>query len=104
MVRVTVLYTNHPGSRFDVEYYLNTHVPLASKLLEPVVKDLTVDVGASGAAPDTPPPFAAIFAITCESAQAFAEAFMPNAAELQGDIPNYTDIIPILQISDIRIG
>jgi hypothetical protein len=26
------------------------------------------------------------------------------AGQLQGDIPNYTNIQPVIQISDIRIG
>jgi len=28
---------------------------------------------------------------------------MPHYAELQADIPNYTDIAPVVQISKIRI-
>ncbi len=104
MVRVTVVYPNVPGSHFDVEYYLNTHVPLANKLLEPAIQSLTVDIGVSGALPEQQAPFAAIFNITCESAAVFAQAFEANAAELQADIPNYTDIIPVIQVSEIRIG
>jgi uncharacterized protein (TIGR02118 family) len=104
MVRVTILYPNRPGSRFDVEYYLNTHVPTISRLLESVIKDLTVDIGARGAGTESSPPFVAIFAITCESVEAFTTGFAPHAAQLQGDIANYTDVEPIVQISDIRIG
>ena len=33
MVKVSVLYPNKPGSRFDVEYYLNTHMPMADGFL-----------------------------------------------------------------------
>jgi hypothetical protein len=29
-------------------------------------------------------------------------AFAPVAGQLQGDIPNYTDIAPVIQISEIR--
>jgi hypothetical protein len=29
---------------------------------------------------------------------------MPHYKELQGDIPNYTDVEPFFQISEIRIG
>ena len=31
-------------------------------------------------------------------------AFTPVTPQLQGDIPAYTDIAPVIQISDIRIG
>ena len=104
MVKVSILYPNKPGSRFDIEYYLNTHIPMANKLLEPALKAVQVEIGASGATSNDTPPFAAIVGFTCESYKAFADAFLPNAAELQSDISNYTDIEPIIQVSDIRIG
>jgi hypothetical protein len=33
--------------------------------------------------------------------KAFTDAFLPHADELQGDIPNYTDIAPIIQVSEL---
>jgi hypothetical protein len=53
--------------------------------------------------PDQPPPNAAIATFDFESVQAFGEAVMPHYVELQGDIPNYTDIEPVVQISELRI-
>lgn len=104
MVKISVLYPTRPGSRFDVEYFLNTHMPMAEKLLGAAVKAISVEIGRSGETPDQSPPFAAICGFTCESVQAFNTAFLPIATKLQGDIPNYTDIEPIIQVSDIRIG
>jgi uncharacterized protein (TIGR02118 family) len=104
MVKITILYPNKPGSRFDVEYYLNTHMPLSARLLGPAVKAISVEIGRSAIAPDDPPPFAAICGFTCETVQAFSDAFLPVAGQLQGDMLNYTDIEPTIQISDIRIG
>ena len=60
MVKISVLYPNKPGSRFDVDYYLNTHMPLAARLLGPAVKAITVEIGVGGAEPGQLPPFAAI--------------------------------------------
>ena len=48
-----------------------------------------------------PPPFRAVAAFTCDSVRAFSEAFLPHAAELQEDIPNYTDIEPVIQVSHV---
>jgi uncharacterized protein (TIGR02118 family) len=104
MVKITVLYPNKPGSHFDVEYYLKTHMPMSAKLLGTAVKAISVEIGRSGAASEDQPPFAAICGFTCETVQAFTDAFLPVAGQLQGDIPNYTDIEPIIQISDIRIA
>jgi uncharacterized protein (TIGR02118 family) len=104
LVKINVFYPNKPGCRFDVEYYLNTHMPMSAKLLGTAIKVITVDIGRSGDTPDKAAPFAAICAFTCETLNDFTEAFTPVAAELQGDMPNYTDIEPIIQVSDVRIG
>jgi hypothetical protein len=45
----------------------------------------------------------AICGFTCETAQAFADAFLPNADVLQSDIPKYTNITPVIQVSEIRL-
>ena len=37
-----------------------------------------------------------------DSVEAFQKAFGPHAAEITGDIPNYTNVQPIIQISDIK--
>jgi uncharacterized protein (TIGR02118 family) len=103
MVKISILYPNKPGSRFDVEYYLNTHMPMAARLLGDAVKAITVEIGQPGLGGE-PAPFAAICGFTCETTEDFMGAFTSVAGELQGDIPKYTDIEPVIQVSDIRIG
>jgi hypothetical protein len=39
MVKVSILYPTRLGTHFDVEYYLNTHMPMAAALLGPAIKD-----------------------------------------------------------------
>ena len=101
MIKVSIFYPNRPGSRFNEDYYLSVHMPMAMRLLGSAVKDVSVEFGVSGATPNDPAPFAAIAAFTCESVEAFAAAFVPNTAALQGDIPNYTDIAPMIQIGKL---
>jgi uncharacterized protein (TIGR02118 family) len=103
MVKITILYPNKPGSRFNVEYYLNTHMPMSARLLGAAVKAITVEIGRPGLSGE-PAAFAAICGFACETVEDFMGAFTPVAAELQGDIPKYTDIEPVIQFSDIRIG
>ena len=104
MVKVSVFYPNKPGSHFDVEYYLNSHMPMAERLLGPAIKAITVEIGRSGEQPGEAPPFAAVCGFTCETVEDFVQAFTPVAGQLHGDIPAYTDITPMIQISDLRIG
>src|SRR5690348_9893876 len=102
MVKVSVLYPSQPGNRFDVDYYVSVHMPMAKRLLGSAVKGISIEIGIGGEAPGAPAPYAAIVGFTCETVEAFATAFGPVAGQLQGDIPNYTDIVPQIQISEIR--
>ena len=101
MIRVTVLYPANDGLTFDMNYYLKTHIPLFQKRMGAAMKDVRVERGISGATPSSPAPYVAIVHGTFESVEAFETAFAPHAAEIQGDIPNYTRIRPVLQISEV---
>jgi uncharacterized protein (TIGR02118 family) len=65
------------------------------------VKSITAEIGVSGEAPGSPAPFAAIACFTCDSKEAFVQAFMPVADQLQADIPKYTDIEPVVLMSSL---
>jgi uncharacterized protein (TIGR02118 family) len=104
MIKVTIAYPTTSTSRFDSEYYINVHMPLAIKLLASALQGVTAEIGKCGATPDQAPPFAAIATFTCESIEGFAAAFMPIAEQLQSDIANYTNIEPVIQFSDLRIS
>lgn len=103
MVKVSILYPSKPGARFDVDYYLNTHMPLVLGLLGSAVKAVSVEIGILGGTSGQLPPFTAICGFTCETIQAFTDAFLANADVLQSDIPNFTDIAPVIQVSDLRL-
>ncbi|MGA9669327.1 MAG: EthD family reductase [Terracidiphilus sp.] len=104
MVRVTFLYPNKSGSRFNADYYVDVHMPLGIRLLGQALKGVSAEIGISSAMPDQPAPYAAIATFDFESVKAFTEAVIPHYKELQGDIPNYTDIEPVVQISELRIS
>ena len=103
MVKVSIFYPSKPDGHFDVDYYLKTHMPLAIGLLGSAVKAVSVEIGLLDGTPDQPPPFVTICSFTCETAQAFNDAFLPHAEVLQGDIPKYTNIAPVIQVSEIRL-
>lgn len=101
MIRVSVLYPNKLDARFDADYYLNVHMPMATKLLGRALQSVTAEIGLSGETPGEPAPFAAIAAFTCASTEAFLQAFLPVADRLQADVRNYTDIEPVIQFSSL---
>jgi uncharacterized protein (TIGR02118 family) len=102
MIKVSILYPSKPESRFDVDYYLTVHMPMAARLLGSAVTEISIEIGIGGGIANEPAPYAAIVGFTCDSVNAFMTAFAPVAGQLQGDIPNYTDIAPVIQISEIR--
>ncbi len=101
MIKVTVLYANEEGKSFDLDYYVNTHVPLAQRLLTPMgmIKG-EVEKGISAADPNQPAPFVVLGHLYFNSADEVHEAFKTHGREIMGDIKNYTDIQPTFQISE----
>jgi uncharacterized protein (TIGR02118 family) len=39
----------------------------------------------------------------CDSVESFQQAFGPKAGQILGDVPNYTDLQPTLQISEVVV-
>ena len=106
MTKISILYPHKDGARFDFDYYVQTHMPLSIKLLSahPGFKSVSVERGMTGATPGSPLAFVAMCHFEFGSAEDFMAAFMPHAALLQGDMPRYTDIEPIIQINEILIA
>ena len=103
MIKVNILYPNKEDSRFDVEYYLNTHMPMSIQKLGTALRGVSAEQGLSAADPGSPPSYIAMCHLRFDSIEAFLEAFLPHAELLQGDIAKYTDIEPIIQFSEERI-
>lgn len=103
MIKVTVLYPSDKGSRFDIDYYCNSHMPMVQRKLGSACKRVAVEQGLAGADPGSKPPFLAMGHVYFDSVDAFQAAFAPHANEIMGDIPNYTDITPTIQISEVKI-
>ena len=103
MTRLTILYPNIEGKKFDKDYYLNTHMPLSLKLQGAAVKHVSVEFGFSGGMPQSEPPYTAICNFLYDSFDDFITAFMPHAETLTNDIKNYTDIETIIQFSEVKI-
>ena len=104
MIKVSVLYANTPGVRFDHEYYRDRHMPLLKARMGDACKRYTVDKGIAGGAPGSPAPYVALCHIYCDSLASFQAGFGPHAAEIMADITNYTDVTPVVQISEVILG
>jgi uncharacterized protein (TIGR02118 family) len=101
MIKVSVMYPNNEGSTFDMKYYCETHIPLVRQRLGPALKGVEVEQGIGGEEPGSPAPYLALCHLLFESMEAFQTSFGPHAQEFGNDIPNYTNIQPTIQISEV---
>lgn len=101
MIKVSVMYPYHAGARFDHTYYRDKHLPLVQRKMGSALVRYAIDKGMP--AGDNPPPYVAIAHLYAESMESFQAGFGPHTAEIRADIPNYTDITPIRQISDVVV-
>ena len=100
-ITITVLYPNTKGSRFDVEYYVHSHIPLVEERWgDKGLTSVKLLKGAGTADPATPPPYQVIAVPGFESLQAFQAAAKESGAAVMGDIANFTDVTPIVQINE----
>lgn len=101
MIRVSVLYPNSEGKRFDEDYYVNKHMTMIADKLGSAMVRYEIDKGIGGATPGSPAPFVAGVHMFFDSLQSFQGAFATNAGPIMADVPNYTDIQPTIQISEV---
>jgi uncharacterized protein (TIGR02118 family) len=106
MVKISILYPNKENAHFDMDYYLHKHMPMSIDLLKAHAgfQSVSVEKGIGGGAPNEAPKFIAMCHYTFDSVESFLAAFVPNSGILQGDMPNYTDIEAIVQISEVVIA
>jgi len=103
MIKVSVFYPGGAGSTFDMDYYLNRHIPMVRAKLGTACKSASVDQGVGGATPGSPPAFSAMGHLYFDSVEAFQAAFGPHAGEIMGDIANYTNVQPTIQVSEVKL-
>lgn len=103
MIKVSVMYPYAEGATFDMDYYLDTHMPMVKERVGAACKGMAVEQGMAGGAPDTPPTYIATGHLLFDSVDDFQANFGPHTDEIMGDIPNYTPIQPTIQISEVKM-
>ena len=104
MIKVSVLYPNDPGARFDMEYYRDRHMPMVQNRLGGACKGIAVEHGLGGATPGSRPQFIAMGHVYVDSLEAFEAAFGQHGKEFMADVPNYTNLQPVIQISEVIVA
>lgn len=105
MIRVTVLFPKTSDSHFDMDYYLSKHVPMTTQKLQslgfPV--EAEVDQGMGGLTGE-PAIYAAIGYLILENMEDLQKGLTTHGAEIMADIPNFTNVQPLIQVGNIVFG
>ena len=102
MIRMSVLYPAGEGKKFDLDYYAKKHMPLVRERWGGMgLVRYEVDKGLGGGAPGSPAPFVAAGHVYFNSLGELQKAAAAHGKELFADVPNFTNITPQVQISEI---
>lgn len=103
MISLTVLYPKTADSHFDLDYYLNTHTPLVKeRLTAGGLTSVDLRQGLAGGSPDSPAPYTMICNLNFDAIKQLQQALATHGPELIDDIPNFTDVQPSMQISQMK--
>src|SRR3954453_22957674 len=101
MIKVAVFYPQ--SNKFDWDYYMNKHTTMLKKVMAPALKKVDIEKGIAGGTPGAAATYQTICTLHFASIEAFQGALAPHAAEIMGDIANYTDAQPIIQIGEVKM-
>jgi uncharacterized protein (TIGR02118 family) len=105
MVTLTVLYPNKDGAKFDMDYYLTSHIPMLKRVLGSALTGCTVEHGLGGRDRGTKAEFAVLCHLHFDSVESYQQAFAsPLAGQIRNDVANYSSEAPIVQLSDVIVG
>lgn len=102
MIRVTIAYPHQTDAIFNYEYYVQNHMKLVKdRLSEGGLVRAEVDKAIAGGNPKEPAPYLGICHMYFNSLEDFQKGIGTHGREIMGDIPNYTNVQPQIQISEI---
>ncbi|GAB3974244.1 hypothetical protein GCM10028806_29690 [Spirosoma terrae] len=101
LIKVSVLYPYAEGKTFDMDYYEKNHMPYVAGLLGSNLVRYTIEKGISSGIPNSPLPFMAIGSFYVKSVTDYQAAIAPHREAIRADFPKYTNISPIILISEV---
>ncbi|HMQ48082.1 MAG TPA: EthD family reductase [Saprospiraceae bacterium] len=102
LFKVTILYPNGEGKTFDMDYYERKHMPMVSGFLGENLKFYEIDEGIAGRTPNEKVPYLAVGYFYVSDVAEYNKAIGQNRDAVISDIKNYTNIQPIILISEVK--
>ncbi|GGD75537.1 hypothetical protein GCM10011514_44320 [Emticicia aquatilis] len=101
LIKVSVMYPYAEGKTFDMAYYETKHMPMVAGYLGENLVKYTIEKGVASGMPNTPLPFMAIGTFYVKSLSDYQAAIAPNRDTIRKDFANYTNITPIILVSEV---
>lgn len=101
LIKVSVMYPFAEGKTFDMAYYETKHMPMVAGYLGSNLVKYTIEKGVSSGIPNTPLPFMAIGTFYVKSLSDYQAAIGPNRDAIRADFPNYTNVTPVILVSEV---
>ena len=98
MLTIAVFYAKTATARFDIAYYLNTHTPPRKRLFEPFRMQNLRLLRGTGSLDGSPAPYEGLAFLDMPLLEGLQHALAQHASQVLGEIPNYTDVQPVIQI------
>ncbi|GJC89625.1 hypothetical protein ColLi_12463 [Colletotrichum liriopes] len=101
-ITVTVVFPNEPDAKYDIEYYIKTHMPLIEKLWGKYGSGSWTVTKFQGGLDGSAPLYAFGSVVTWDSLDQIKAAFGgPEVGEIMGDVGNFSNKQPIFLIGEV---
>lgn len=101
LIKVSVMYPYAEGKTFNMEYYETKHMPMVAGYLGANLVKYTIEKGLASGLPNQPLPFMAIGTFYIKSLSDYQSAIAPNRDAIRADFANYTNVAPIILVSEV---
>jgi uncharacterized protein (TIGR02118 family) len=101
LIKISIMYPYAEGKTFNMEYYETKHMPMVAGLLGSNLVKYTIEKGLSSGIPNQPLPFMAIGTFYVKSLSEYQAAIAPNRDALRADFANYTNVLPVILVSEV---
>lgn len=101
LIKISIMYPFAEGKTFDMDYYEHKHMPYVAGLLGANLVKYTIEKGIASGIPNTPLPFKAIGIFYVKNLSEYQAAIAPNRDAIRADFANYTNITPVILVSEV---
>jgi len=101
LIKISIMYPYAEGKTFNMEYYDTKHMPMVAGFLGSNLIKYTIEKGIANGIPNQPLPYIAIGTFYVKSLSEYQAAIGPNRDAIRADFSNYTNISPVILVSEV---